>query len=52
MSMEQQLASLSPYESLRHVRSLLQRGGTWSQEVLLCLTPSALTVKDGATKVG
>lgn len=51
MSMETQLSSLSPYESLRHVKAVLQRGATWTKDVLLCVTPTALTVKDVTTKV-
>ena len=51
MAVEGQLASLSPYESLRHVQALLGRGTTWAREVLLCVTTSTLTVRDGSTKV-
>ena len=52
MPMEQQLASLSPSDSLRHVRTTLQNGVSWTKQVLLCITKTALVVKDGVTKVG
>lgn len=51
MSKGEQLASLSPNASLRHVRALLQQGDSWTREVLLCVTRNTLTVKDGVTKV-
>ena len=51
MPVEKQLTSLSPSESLEHVRNLLQDGATLTKQVLLCVTNTVLIVKDGITKV-
>lgn len=51
MPMEGQLAHISPYESIRKVRGLIQKGNIWTQEIILSVTPSELTIKDGSTRV-
>ncbi len=52
MPVEGQLTHISPYESIRKVKNLIQRGDMWTQEVVLTITDSHLIIKDGATKVG
>ena len=51
MPMEGQLAHISPYESIRKVRGLIQKGNIWTQEIILSVTPSELIIKDGSTRV-
>ena len=51
MPVEGQLSHVSPYESIRKVRDLIQRGDIWIREVILAITNSDLIIKEGATGV-
>lgn len=51
MPVEGQVASFSPYESLRRMGAVLHSDDSWGKHVVLCITEDSLTVKDGSTKV-
>ena len=51
MPVQGQLNHISPYESIRKVRDLVQHGDVWTQEIILCISPTELTIKDGSTRV-
>ena len=51
MPVDGQLSHISPYESIRKVRDLIKRGDIWTQEIVLSISPTDLTIKDGNTRV-
>ena len=46
------MTHISPFESIRKVRNLIQRGDIWTQEIILAVTSEEIIIKDGTTRVG
>lgn len=51
MPVEGHLTHVSPYESIRKVKSLISRGDIWTQDVVLTVTSDEIVIKDGVTRV-
>ena len=52
MAIEGQLSSISPYESIRRVRDLMRRENVSTREIILTVSSTDITIKDGMSRVG
>ena len=51
MSLDDRVMALSPNDSIRKMKELVNRKDIWTHNVILTISDTEITVKDGSTSV-